>query len=95
MMSTLDILHRTKATLRRKHYSIRTEKSYLRWIRQFLNFHNQRHPREMGAMELEMFLNHLALDRRVAASTQPVLAGQARKPGPQCDSLPVSTGPQG
>jgi integron integrase len=70
MMNTLDILHRTKATLRRKHYSIRTEKSYLRWIRQYLTFHNQRHPMEMGAKELEAFLNHLALDRRVAASTQ-------------------------
>lgn len=69
-MNTLDILHRTKATLRRKHYSIRTEKSYLRWIRQYLHFHHQRHPMEMGAGELETFLNHLALDRRVAASTQ-------------------------
>ena len=70
MMNTQDILNRTKTTLRRKHYSIRTEKSYLRWIRQYLNFHNQRHPMEMGAGELEAFLNHLALDRRVAASTQ-------------------------
>jgi integron integrase len=70
MMNTLDILNRTKATLRRKHYSIRTEKAYLRWIRQYLNFHNQRPPMEMGAQELEAFLNHLALDRRVAASTQ-------------------------
>jgi integron integrase len=70
MMNTPDILNRTKATLRRKHYSIRTEKSYLRWIRQYLNFNNQRHPMEMGAKELEAFLNHLALDRRVAASTQ-------------------------
>jgi integron integrase len=70
MMNTLDILNRTKATLRRKHYSIRTEKSYLRWIRQYLTFHDHRHPMEMGARELEAFLNHLALDRRVAASTQ-------------------------
>ncbi len=69
-MNTLDILKRTKATLRRKHYSIRTEKSYLRWIRQYLDFHDQCHPMEMGARELEAFLNHLALDRRVAASTQ-------------------------
>ena len=69
-MNTLDLLNRTKATLRRKHYSIRTEKSYLRWIRQYLSFHNQRHPSEMGAKELETFLNYLALDRKVAASTQ-------------------------
>jgi integron integrase len=69
-MNTLDLLNRTKATLRRKHYSIRTEKSYLRWIRQYLSFHNHRHPSEMGAKDLEMFLNYLALDRKVAASTQ-------------------------
>jgi integron integrase len=70
MMNKLELFNRTRATLRRKHYSIRTEKSYLRWIRQYLTFHNQRHPMEMGAAELEAFLNHLALDRRVAASTQ-------------------------
>jgi hypothetical protein len=70
MMNTLDIIDRTKATLRRKHYSIRTEKSYLRWIRQYLDFHDQRHPMEMGASELEAFLNRLAHDCRVAASTQ-------------------------
>ncbi|UCF60130.1 MAG: phage integrase N-terminal SAM-like domain-containing protein, partial [Anaerolineaceae bacterium] len=69
-MNKLDLLNRTKATLRRKHYSIRTEKSYLRWILQYLQFHNHRHPMEMGAEELEAFLNHLAIDRKVAASTQ-------------------------
>lgn len=69
-MNTLELLNRTKATLRRMHYSIRTEKSYLRWIRQYLDFHDQRHPMGTGVSELEAFLNHLALDRRVAASTQ-------------------------
>ena len=69
-MGTLELLNRTTATLRRKHYSIRTEKSYLRWIRQYLNFHNHRHPNTMGSAELESFLNYLAIDRKVAASTQ-------------------------
>jgi hypothetical protein len=50
-MNMMDLLHHTKATFRRKHYSIRTEKSYLRWIRQYMHFHNQRHLGEMVATE--------------------------------------------
>jgi integron integrase len=55
---------------RRRHFSPKTEKSYRFWIRQFILFHGKRHPREMGAGEVESFLNHLAVDRRVAAATQ-------------------------
>lgn len=69
-MNTLALLNRATATLRRKHYSLRTEKSYLRWIQQYLNYNHHRDPEEMGSKELETFLNHLALDRKVAASTQ-------------------------
>lgn len=57
-------------TLRRLHYSPRTEESYLRWVRDFVRFHQRRHPREMGAAEVTAFLNDLALRRRVSASTQ-------------------------
>ncbi|MEP7060958.1 MAG: integron integrase [Betaproteobacteria bacterium] len=56
--------------IRLKHYSIRTEQAYLDWTRRFLRFHAMRHPREMGAPQVEAFLSHLAVDRRVAASTQ-------------------------
>jgi integron integrase len=52
------------------HYSPRTEKAYVHWIRRFILFHNKRHPREMGASEVEAFLSHLAVKERVAASTQ-------------------------
>lgn len=58
------------ATLRRLHYSPRTEESYLRWVRDFVRFHRRRHPREMGAAEVTAFLNDLAVRRRVSASTQ-------------------------
>ncbi|MSP62588.1 MAG: integron integrase [Myxococcales bacterium] len=58
------------ATMRRIHYSPRTEEAYLHWIRQFLRFHKPRVPREMGAPEVVAFLNHLALERHTAASTQ-------------------------
>ena len=53
-----------------KHYSIRTETQYLQWIRRFILFHDKRHPRDMGAAEVEAFLTHLAVEGRVAAATQ-------------------------
>lgn len=56
--------------IRLRHYSIRTEQSYLDWIKRFILFHHKKHPREMGAPEVEQFLTHLAVDRNVAASTQ-------------------------
>ncbi|MGC2458442.1 MAG: integron integrase [Gallionellaceae bacterium] len=58
------------ARLRVKHYSLRTEKTYVDWIKRFIWFHGKRHPREMGASEVEAFLSHLAVARSVSASTQ-------------------------
>ncbi|GAP63158.1 hypothetical protein ARMA_1581 [Ardenticatena maritima] len=56
--------------LRRKHYSYRTEQAYIQWIKRYILFHNKRHPKEMGAPEIEAFLTHLAVEEHVAASTQ-------------------------
>lgn len=56
--------------IRVKRYSIRTETQYLQWIKRFILFHNKRHPREMGAKEVEAFLTHLATVGNVSASTQ-------------------------
>ena len=56
--------------MRFKHYSLRTEKAYLAWIRRFILFHRKRHPEMMGAPEVEAFLTHLAVVGKVAASTQ-------------------------
>jgi integron integrase len=64
------LLDQVRDRLRVKHYSIRTETQYVQWIRRFILFHNKRHPRDMGAAELEAFLTHLAVAGRVAASTQ-------------------------
>src|ERR1700722_7928492 len=58
------------ATIRRLHFSPRTEEAYLHWLSAFIAFHGGRHPRELGAAEVTAFLNHLAVERRVAASTQ-------------------------
>lgn len=52
------------------HYSIRTEKSYIYWIKYYIHFHELRHPRDMGHAEIEAFLTYLAVERNVTASTQ-------------------------
>src|SRR5438132_5862114 len=64
------LLDQVRATVRRKHYSIRTEAAYVDWIKRYIFFHNKRHPTEMGAHEMEQFLNHLAVEKKVAAATQ-------------------------
>jgi integron integrase len=56
--------------MRTLHLALRTEKAYLHWIRRYVKFHGRRHPREMGAAEVEAFLTHLAVDQRVSAATQ-------------------------
>ena len=56
--------------IRTLHYSIRTEQAYLGWIRRYILFHHKRHPSEMGKMEIEAFLTHLAVSRQVSSSTQ-------------------------
>jgi integron integrase len=64
------LLDQVRDRIRVKHYSIRTETQYLQWIRRFILFHDKRHPRDMGAAEVEAFLTHLAVEGRVAAATQ-------------------------
>jgi hypothetical protein len=56
--------------LRVHHYSRRTEEAYVGWIRRFIQFHPGQHPHSMGAGEVTAFLSHLAVQGRVAASTQ-------------------------
>jgi site-specific recombinase XerD len=64
------LLEVVRDVLRTRHYSYRTEQTYTNWIRQYIIFHDKRHPAEMGAPEVTKFLTHLAVDRGVAASTQ-------------------------
>jgi len=56
--------------LRSLHYSLRTEQTYVHWIKRFIIFHGKRHPRGMGGPQVEAFLSHLATEGRVAANTQ-------------------------
>lgn len=64
------LLKQMRDRIRVKHYSIRTETQYVQWVRRFILYHGKRHPREMGAPEVEAFLTHLAVDGHVAAATQ-------------------------
>lgn len=68
------LLDQVRAAIRLRHYALRTEQAYVDWVRRYVLFHGKRHPREMGAAEVEAFLSHLASARGVAAATQ----GQAR-----------------
>ena len=68
--SSPKLLDRVRWLLRAKHYSIRTEQAYVDWTRRFILFHNKRHPGEMGEDEISAFLNDLAINRKVSASTQ-------------------------
>ncbi len=63
-------LEAVRTEIRTRHYSLKTEKSYLYWIRQFILFNDKKHPSEMGNAEIERFLNHLAVNRAVSSATQ-------------------------
>ena len=64
------LLDRMRNAIRLRHYSIRTEDTYVHWVRRFIVFHGKRHPLELGAPEVASFLTHLAMERGVGASTQ-------------------------
>lgn len=66
----MKLLERLRNEIRVRHYSIRTEHTYVDWVVRYVRFHNVRHPAEMGAAEISSYLTHLAVDGNVAASTQ-------------------------
>jgi integron integrase len=68
--SPLPLLERVRLAIRARHYSLRTEKAYLGWIRRFIFFHGRRHPDALGPPEVAGYLSHLASECNVSASTQ-------------------------
>ena len=64
------LLDQVRDEMRVRHYALTTEQSYVEWMRRYILFHQKRHPREMGAAEVRGFLEHLAVERKVSASTQ-------------------------
>src|SRR5262245_66506854 len=66
------LLDRAQEIIRLKHYSIRTERAYLSWMRRYILFHHKRHPQEMGPAEIEAFLSHLAMAGNVRSEERRV-----------------------
>jgi integron integrase len=66
----MKLLDQVKTKLKFKHYSPNTETTYIAWIKQYILFHNKKHPSDMGKFEIEQFLSYLATERNVAGSTQ-------------------------
>ena len=64
------LLDQVRDAIRVRHYSYRTEQTYIDWIKRYIFFFNKRHPKEMGAKEISEFMTHLAVNGHVAASTQ-------------------------
>ena len=64
------LLEQVREVIRVRHYSLRTEETYVRWIKRFILFHGKRHPQKMGKLEIEAFLSFLVMKRNVASSTQ-------------------------
>jgi hypothetical protein len=64
------LLNQVRETVRLKHYSARTEDSYVQWIKHFVLFHNKRHPVEMGELEIRSFQTYLACEQYVFSSIQ-------------------------
>ncbi len=69
-MGERKLLEVVRDSLRTQNYSYRTEKTYINWIRKYILFHKKRHPKEMGEREINQFLTYLAVNQKVAASTQ-------------------------
>src|SRR5438093_2556393 len=63
-------LDQIRQLMRLRHYSLRTEEAYIGWIRRYILFHGKRHPRDLGESDIAKFLSSLAVEGRVAASTQ-------------------------
>lgn len=70
MLVKKKLLDIVRDKIRFKHYSISTEKTYIFWIKHYIFFHNKKHPIDMGKVEIEQFLTHLAVDKKVSPATQ-------------------------
>lgn len=73
------LLDQYREALRNRHYSLRTEKTYIGWVRQYILHHGKGHPREMGVSEINDFITSLVNQKTVSASTHTVLAVGARE----------------
>ena len=66
----MKLLDRVRRACRTRHLSLRTEQAYVRWVRRYVRYHGLRHPTELAEADVRAFLEHLAVEQQVAASTQ-------------------------
>lgn len=66
----IKLVDQIKTAIRVRHYSKRTEEAYIRWVTEYIKFHNKKHPAEMGSKEISEFINYLAIRKNVSPSTQ-------------------------
>lgn len=71
-MSSSPFLEAIRQEIRLRGYSIRTEKSYLYWIKRYILFHHKKHPSELGSRDVKLFLSWLTTHGHVAVNTQKV-----------------------
>ena len=64
------LLEQVRNAIRLKHYSIRTERSYIDWIKRYIYFHGKQHPRNLNETHISQFLTYLAVNQKVVSSTQ-------------------------
>ena len=88
----MKLLDQVRRHMRTAHYAIRTEKTYLRWIKRFLVHQKDlsggwRHPSEMGSDEVNEFLTWLAVEGKVSASTRWRTKREPREPTQQSGSV--------
>ena len=69
-LKSIRLLDQVRERIRYLHYSLSTERAYVHWIRTYVRHHGLRHPKDIGALEVEAFLTWLAVERNVAAATQ-------------------------
>lgn len=69
-MAKQKLIPLVRSVIRRKQFSLATEKSYVQWVLRYIRFHGLRHPRELREEEITQFLTYLAQTRKVSASTQ-------------------------
>lgn len=70
MTESPKLLDQVRNEIRLRHYSYRTEQAYVMWIKHYIHFHNIQHPLKLDDSSVVAFLTHLAINRRVALSTQ-------------------------
>ena len=70
IMEQPKLLDQVRNLMRMRHMSHKTERAYVSYIREFILFHDKRHPKNMGVSEIRAFLTHMAVEKNVAAATQ-------------------------